>query len=79
MSHDDRRRVAFITGAASGIGRATAELFAGEGWWIGAADRNAAGLDELRTDRGAQGCLGLIPATLPVPGRPGKDPIMLGS
>ena len=56
MSDDHRRRVAFITGAASGIGRATAELFAGQGWWIGAADRNAVGLDELRTALGDDNC-----------------------
>ena len=42
------KKIAFITGAASGIGRATAELFAAQGWWIGAADRNAAGLEALR-------------------------------
>ncbi len=42
------RKIAFITGAASGIGRATAELFAAQGWWIGAADRDAGGLEKLR-------------------------------
>ena len=34
----------FVTGAASGIGRATAALFAERGWLVGAADRDAAGL-----------------------------------
>jgi len=34
----------FITGAASGIGRATAILFAGRGWRVGLADIDAAGL-----------------------------------
>ena len=34
----------FITGGASGIGRATAALFAGRGWRVGLADVNAAGL-----------------------------------
>jgi len=38
----------FITGAASGIGRATAILFAQKGWFVGIADINAAGLHELR-------------------------------
>ena len=50
------QKIAFITGAASGIGRATAELFAAQGWWIGAADRNAAGLDELRDAVGKDRC-----------------------
>jgi NAD(P)-dependent dehydrogenase (short-subunit alcohol dehydrogenase family) len=36
----------FITGAASGIGRATAQLFAERGWFVGLSDVNKAGLDE---------------------------------
>ncbi len=50
------RKTAFITGAASGIGRATAELFAEQGFWIGAADRNAAGLEQLRDVIGTDRC-----------------------
>jgi len=50
------QKTAFITGAASGIGRATAELFAAKGWWIGAADRNAGGLEELRDALGKDRC-----------------------
>ena len=38
----------FITGAGSGIGRAIAQRFAAEGWLIGLADRNAAGLAETQ-------------------------------
>jgi NADP-dependent 3-hydroxy acid dehydrogenase YdfG len=38
-------RAAFITGAASGIGRAMAVHFAGKGWRVGLADINAAGLE----------------------------------
>jgi len=34
----------FITGGGSGIGRATALLFARKGWRIGLADVSAAGL-----------------------------------
>jgi len=52
----DERRSAFITGAASGIGRATAELFAEHGFWIGAADRDASGLERLRDALGKDRC-----------------------
>ncbi len=34
----------FITGGGSGIGRATAELFASKGWFVGLADVNAEGM-----------------------------------
>jgi len=50
------QKYAFMTGAASGIGRATAERFAREGWWIGAADRDAEGLERLRADLGPDRC-----------------------
>ena len=50
------RRTAFITGAASGIGRATARLFAAKGWFVGAADTNRAGLDALEQELGADCC-----------------------
>ena len=53
---EEDQKIAFITGAASGIGRATAELFAAQGWWIGAADRNAGGLEELRDALGKERC-----------------------
>jgi NAD(P)-dependent dehydrogenase (short-subunit alcohol dehydrogenase family) len=43
---------AFITGAASGIGRATARLFAARGWRVGLADRDAAGLADLAGELG---------------------------
>jgi NAD(P)-dependent dehydrogenase (short-subunit alcohol dehydrogenase family) len=36
----------FITGGGSGIGRATARLFASRGWRVGVADINPAGLAE---------------------------------
>jgi NAD(P)-dependent dehydrogenase (short-subunit alcohol dehydrogenase family) len=39
-----QRRSIFITGAASGIGRATAVLFAQKGWFVGLFDVNEDGL-----------------------------------
>ncbi len=42
------RKSIFITGAASGIGRATALLFAGKGWFVGAFDVNAQGSTRWR-------------------------------
>jgi NADP-dependent 3-hydroxy acid dehydrogenase YdfG len=38
----------FITGGASGIGLATAKLFAGKGWFVGLADINAGGLEAAK-------------------------------
>jgi NADP-dependent 3-hydroxy acid dehydrogenase YdfG len=46
----------FITGAASGIGRETAKLFAGRGYKVGAADLDAAGLASLAGELGAERC-----------------------
>ncbi|MGD0276689.1 MAG: SDR family oxidoreductase [Syntrophales bacterium] len=38
----------FITGASSGIGKATAMLFANKGWFVGITDVNEAGLEALK-------------------------------
>jgi NAD(P)-dependent dehydrogenase (short-subunit alcohol dehydrogenase family) len=40
------RKAIFITGGASGIGRAVAQHFAGKGWFVGLADMNEAGMTE---------------------------------
>jgi NAD(P)-dependent dehydrogenase (short-subunit alcohol dehydrogenase family) len=40
------RKAIFITGGGSGIGRATAQLFADRGWFIGLADIDEAGMVE---------------------------------
>ena len=50
-------RAIFITGAASGIGRETALLFAERGWRVGAFDVDEAGLARLAGDIGADRCL----------------------
>ena len=46
-------RVAVVTGAASGIGRATAILLAGEGATVAVVDRNGAGAEETAAVIGA--------------------------
>ncbi|HWA90918.1 MAG TPA: SDR family oxidoreductase [Rhizomicrobium sp.] len=51
------RKSIFITGAASGIGRATATLFAGKGWFVGAFDVNEAGLASLAQEIGNDNCI----------------------
>ncbi len=48
-------KVAVVTGAASGIGRATAVLFAREGALVHASDVDGPGLDETRELAGAGG------------------------
>jgi NAD(P)-dependent dehydrogenase (short-subunit alcohol dehydrogenase family) len=49
-------RVAIVTGAGSGIGRASAVLFAKEGAFVALVDRDEAGLQEtLATIKGVQG------------------------
>jgi NAD(P)-dependent dehydrogenase (short-subunit alcohol dehydrogenase family) len=50
-------RTIFITGAASGIGRETALLFAGRGWRVGAMDLDEAGLARLAGELGEDRCL----------------------
>ncbi|MDP9104184.1 MAG: SDR family NAD(P)-dependent oxidoreductase, partial [Pseudomonadota bacterium] len=42
---DANRSSIFITGAASGIGLATAKRFAAAGWFVGLADIDTAGLE----------------------------------
>ncbi len=46
----------YITGAASGIGRETALLFARRGWRVGAGDVDEPGLARLAGDLGAERC-----------------------
>lgn len=51
------RRSIFITGAASGMGLATARRFAAEGWLVGGYDVNADGLAALAAELGADNCV----------------------
>ena len=53
MTDTTPRRSIFITGAASGMGRETALLFARHGWFVGGFDRDAAGLATLEAAVGA--------------------------
>lgn len=55
----ETRKSIFITGAASGMGRETAKLFAGKGWLVGAADVNEQGLGTLQQELGSQNCIAL--------------------
>lgn len=47
----------FITGAASGIGKATAKLFAERGWLVGLYDVDDAGLAALENEVGKNQCV----------------------
>ncbi|MBT5788968.1 MAG: SDR family NAD(P)-dependent oxidoreductase, partial [Gammaproteobacteria bacterium] len=46
----------FITGAASGIGRATAELFHSKGWFVGCFDVDNEALQDLGKALGDRCC-----------------------
>ena len=46
MSANETRRSIFITGGASGIGRATARYFGERGWFVGIADVNEQGMED---------------------------------
>jgi NAD(P)-dependent dehydrogenase (short-subunit alcohol dehydrogenase family) len=50
------RRCAFVTGGASGIGLATAKLFADRGWFVGIGDLQAEALAAAAAALGAERC-----------------------
>ena len=50
----EARRCIFITGAANGIGRACARLFASQGWRVGVADIDQSALDTLVQELGTE-------------------------
>jgi NAD(P)-dependent dehydrogenase (short-subunit alcohol dehydrogenase family) len=68
MTQAGERKSIFITGAGSGIGRATAALFAARGWFCGLYDVNAAGLEETARALPAGSC---VTATFDVRDRAG--------
>jgi len=51
------RKSIFITGAASGMGRETARLFAAKGWFVGGYDVNEQGLETLTDELGTDNCV----------------------
>jgi len=51
------RRCIFITGAANGMGRATAKLFADRDWFVGACDVDEEGLETLQEELGIERCV----------------------
>src|SRR5581483_5915150 len=57
-------RVVLVTGAASGIGRATAVRFAQEGAFVAMLDRNTCGMQETAEIIGAQGRVRCMTADL---------------
>ena len=53
---DPERKCILVTGAASGIGRATALLFAEKGWYVGLYDVDDRGLESIAREIGPSGC-----------------------
>ena len=55
-----RQKVVVITGASSGIGRATARLFAAKGWRVGLVARDQDGLEAARREVARAGSTGCV-------------------
>lgn len=54
MTGSKARKSIFITGAANGIGAATARLFSQRGWFCGLTDIDLRGLEHLQAELGAE-------------------------
>ena len=64
----------FVTGAASGVGRATAKLFHSHGWLVGGYDLVPDGLERLRDELGSR----CVTGVLDVRDKPAFDAAMEG-
>lgn len=56
----EKRPCVLITGAANGIGRATARLFVQHGWFVGLGDIDGDGLDTLQQELGVDNALAMV-------------------
>lgn len=57
------RRAIFVTGAASGMGEATARLFADRGWFVGGYDVDARGIARIADELGGAGVFETLDVT----------------
>jgi NAD(P)-dependent dehydrogenase (short-subunit alcohol dehydrogenase family) len=57
MGQANQRKSIFVTGAASGIGAATAKHFADKGWFVGLYDIDQSGLEKVASEIGADNCI----------------------
>lgn len=57
MQYKLNKKAILITGAAAGIGQATARLFAARGWFVGLYDVDEAGVQAMVSELGAQNAM----------------------